>query len=155
MSKYTEAELKETCEEYGHYARGPYAPNFDKWWDNRNKPAKKVINMAYLIKSGIDCEFSDNGEDWLVINTLGRITDGKFPYENQLDNYAWCRPRMNQKMCHDGTKPIEGFIVKIYIDAADWNIVSSSNTAVAWHHVKDIEFLELDDDWAYPAPESP
>ena len=86
------------------------------------RPAKKIINMAYLIKSGIDCEFSDY-PDFSNI-WVGKLTGGSGLNFHRYscdsgDGYKrhakYCRPRMNHKMLHDGGDcPLpEGFRVKL------------------------------------------
>lgn len=41
------------------------------------KPAKKVIDLSCIVGSGIDCEFSDNGEDWVIFHGFGGTRDHK------------------------------------------------------------------------------
>ena len=168
MSKYTEAELKADFLAWGdHYymtsvrslRHSDSSVMFDKWWAERNKPVKKkIIDLQPLIESGIDCEFGDDGEAWTSINTLDCTTNGKYPYENQLDQYGYCRPRMNYKMFNNGGKcPLpKGFEVKLYwrdnseyyIDSdyidLRWDDTGRSGDIIAY------EILGLADGYAYP-----
>lgn len=168
MSKYTEAELKDACLARADYEiqvsmiKDLVALPFEKWWAVYKmkplifKPAKKIIDLIPLLESGIDCEFSDKDHTHVdAIGVLGaidhRVSPNKHPYVNKVDGtgYRHCRPRMNHKMCHDGSKPIEGFVVKVYFDSVDFTVVNTSDNSCWWPHVRAIEYLEVEDDYAY------
>jgi len=129
-----------------------------EWSVLPKKPAKKIIDLEPFIASGIDCEFWSEGGmlPRRVIHGLGKI--GRSPinspqYYGNWDGYPWdkCRPRMNHKMCWDGSKPIEGFIVKAYFDRSEVVIYSLDElNACHWPHVRAIEFLGVEDGYAYP-----
>ena len=94
---------------------GPSLAGDNNVW--RIKPAKKIIDMAHLVKSGIDCEFRDEG-DWLKGGApLTKIQEGaEEPYISHSVSFMHCQPRMNHKMYHDGGEcPLpEGFEVEVY-----------------------------------------
>ena len=174
MSKFTAAQLVEF---YQKVADGGVieVSNMDGSWhttttlgpslagDNnvwRIKPAKKIIDMAHFIKSGIDCEFRDlHLYDWQV-GTLIRfeIVGATLPYLcSNNRHYKECRPRMSHKMFHDGGEcPIpSGFRGHVYL--RDGQVGHHGETTLAtWSHDNDsfdiigYEILGLADGWAYP-----
>ena len=164
MSKYTEVELKDECLAWGnHYLdscvlspkQEDRSIQFDKWWAERNKPVKKkIIDLQPLIASGIDCEFGDYGEKWHIgsLVCIHNSFRSNCHFEAGLHDIRWekCRPRMNHKMCHDGSKPIEGFIVKAYFDRTTAGPCSTTEKNLHWPHVKAIEYLDVEDGYAYP-----
>jgi len=163
MSKFTEAELKDKCLAWGNYYIDLVASvkgwkisseDFDKWWDVYNKPAKKIIDLEPLIASGIDCEFKDAEYDtWRVIGPLScTFSTVKSPYQRKTSTVAWeqCRPRMNHKMLYNGEKPIEGFVVRVYFGPCSSAILTGYVGDSYGPHVRAIEFLEIEDGYAYP-----
>jgi len=167
MSKeYTKAELKEACLDWGRYIYTCHAQEtslvkfnvwLDKWWAERNKPVKKIIDLIPLLESGIDCEFSD--KDHTHVDAMGalgaidhRVSPNEHPYINGVDGtaYRYCRPRMYHKMCWNGSKPIEGFFVRAYFDRTTAGPCSTTDKNIHWPHVKAIEFLAVQDGYAYP-----
>ena len=130
MSNFTEAEVKGIALDFADYSAlcrtiDTAKPSFDIWWDARNKPANKIIDISHFIESGIDCEFSNNGGTWGV-GTLAAMVDPSKDYPERIymkdyvdrhtRPYRYCRPRMNHKMFHDsGECPLpEGFRVKVW-----------------------------------------
>ena len=181
MSKYTEVELKDECLAWGNYyidlvasVNGWKIPgeDFDKWRDERNKPAKKIIDLAPLIESGIDCEFwDDDAAPFRFISTLELIFRSSAPrphplpsngYSSAKDStyYPWekCRPRMNHKMFHNGGKcPLpEGFKLRIYFRGSavlDKHLYLDCQWLHTDAHFSDVigyEILGLADGYAYP-----
>ena len=170
MSKFTAAQLEE---HYGYRARGYKAEyNSGVWFDTnggpdfnsntenwRIKPAKKIIDMSHLIKSGIDCEFS-RGDMWRMLSGLVevQVNPGSSHHYITTIGQHWkqCRPRMNHKMFHDGGDcPLpEGFEVEVYF--RDGSIQVCDPTVMAWgqdKHPCDIigyKIVGLADGWAYP-----
>ena len=166
MSKYTEAELKDACLDYLDYKRKESMfenldeLSFDKWWAERNKPVKKkIIDLSPLIESGIDCEFwNEDAAPFKHISKLKLIFRSPINSPDYLssNDYPWekCRPRMNQKMCHDGSKPIEGFVVRVYLDSVTSTVVNTSdNSKVIWSDVRAIEYLWVENGYALPVVE--
>mgnify|MGYP000291785396 CR=1 FL=1 len=172
MSKFTAAELVEFYqkvadggvmslkkgfddEPQNNYV-GPNMTSPVEYW--RIKPAKKLIDMAHFIESGIDFEFSDD-ETWIMLAGLVEIDLGcKHPYTNIIGvRWKQCRPRMNHKMFHDGGDcPIpEGFTLRLYFrdeapivddihEGYNWIHCGSSNDIIGY------EILGLADGWTYP-----
>ena len=134
----------------------------------RIKPTNKIIDISHFIKSGIDCEFSNDNQDVHVISALCEIdthdpfwpSNINYPYVPESDagtGYQYCRPRMNHKMFHRGGKrPIPaGFEVVLYFrNEIATNTDSYNNTW--WYIGKDsqdiigYEILGLADGWGYP-----
>ena len=166
MSKYTEAELKlkDACLDWGnHYLstcvldrkQEDRSIQFDKWWAERNKPVKKkIIDLQPLIESGIDCEFSDDGKDWGTIGSVVPfLLDNTMPYKRKKGVVGGhcCRPRMNHKMCHDGSRPTYGFIVKVYfVNGSMKNHVHTSTSGIYWDQIIAIEYLDVEYGYTYP-----
>ena len=123
--------------------------------DYRPKPAKKkIIDLQPLLASGIDCEFKDAEYDtWRVIGPLScTFSTVKSPYQRKTSTVAWeqCRPRMNHKMLYNGEKPIEGFVVRVYFGPCSSAILTGYVGDSYGPHVRAIEFLEIEDGYAYP-----
>jgi len=171
MSKFTAAQLVELAEavyagaelehltDSGWTVLGTKAETIDALLHSwRIKPAKKIIDIAHFIKSGIDCEFSDSG----VFEQIGSLIGIKEAWAQKYcrsSAVGWrhCRPRMNHKMYHDGGEcPLpEGFVVKFYFrDGESLTNVKYKNAR--WYlcqEGRDIigyEVLGLADGWAYP-----
>jgi len=150
MSKFTAAELVEFYKKVAAggvmelntkgnwYVQGYSSPNISSMTDQwRIKPAKKIIDMAHFIKSGIDCEFSDNDISHWFINKLIEIGDPLKPYQCSIDE-QWdkCRPRMNHQMYHDGGEcPLpNGFGVKVYHRNGDSSYFDTATGQKEWVH---------------------
>ena len=124
-----------------------------EWSVLPKKPAKKIIDLQPLIASGIDCEFS--GHDisvWLPLGPLDRkFGDMYCPRwaDESMGYYHKCRPRMNHKMFYNGEKPIEGFVVRVYFDNTS-AILTGYRGDAYWANVTAIEYLEVEDGYAYP-----
>ena len=163
MIKYTEQELKDKCLSWGIYYHNTCllahkqenkSIEFDKWLAQRIKPAKKIIDLQPLIASGIDCEFSENNDFHKTItriSTLKKTFKGPSYYAtNSLNQYLYCRPRMDHKMFYVGLIPIAGFVVRVYSDSVNFTVVNTSDNTIYWAGVTAIEYLRVEDGYAYP-----
>jgi len=76
-------------------------------------PPTKVIDLSVLIESGIDCEFSDNKNDWFV-GLLVNFSD--IDYRDPIARWKYCRPRMNHVHAWMGGKcPLpDGLLIKLH-----------------------------------------
>jgi len=174
MSKHIESDLKEACLDWGnHYhntcllssKQEDISIQFDKWWAERNKPAKKIIDLIPLLESGIDCEFSD--KDHTRVDAMGvlgaidhRVSPNEHPYVNEVDGtaYRYCRPRMNHTMFHNGGEcPLpKGFKLRIYFRGSavlDKHLYLDRKWLHTDTHFSDVigyEILGLADGYAYP-----
>ena len=172
MSKFTAQQLVELAEavyagaelehltDSGWTALGSKAETVDALLHSwRIKPAKKIIDMAHFIESGIDMEFWDDASDsYTNISILDSINVGlNHAFVSKLSCYKHCRPRMNHKMFHDGGDcPIpEGFTLRLYFrdeapivddihEGYNWIHCGSSNDIIGY------EILGLADGWTYP-----
>lgn len=61
-----------------------------------NKNQKKPVDLSWLVSSGIDCEFEQNGV-WVVacLCKIGKDADGFDYHATDQLSYVNCRPRMN------------------------------------------------------------
>jgi len=160
MKEFTVEQVRGAARAYVMYCDRCYdiegvTPDFDTWWEEYNKPANKIIDMAHFIKSGIDCEFSDTGNSWCIASRLVRINEDN--YSDGNDVWRYCRPRMSHKIFHDGGEcPIpSGFRGHVYL--RDGQVGHHGETTLAtWSHDNDsfdiigYEILGLADGWAYP-----
>jgi len=179
MSKFTAVELVELANgvyegaeleyltESGWTVLGTKAETVDALLHSwRIKPGSKIIDMAHLVKSGMDCEFSDD-ETWRMLAGLVEVDLGcKHPYTNIIGvRWKHCRPRMNHKMYHDGGEcPLpEGFKVRLmFRDGAavvthtysDLKWLSTGFKVFTHADIIGYEILGLADGWAYPYLES-
>jgi len=173
MSKFTAVELVELANgvyegaelehltESGWTVLGTKAETVDALLHSwRIKPAKKIIDMAHFIESGIDMEFWDDASDsYTNISILDSINVGlNYAFVSKISCYKHCRPRMNHKMFHGGGEcPLpEGFeVLPIYRDPtlsvlpvhASEEIWGSGNLP---YDIIGYEILGLADGWAYP-----
>ena len=108
------------------YGPRPNCLEFRYW---RIKPTKKVIDLSVLIESGIDCEFSDSGDDknWHI----NKVAEGIYQdslYGTELGEYfEQCQPRMNHKHAWpEGECPLpEGFEVKVWFRSGGHTVVTT------------------------------
>jgi hypothetical protein len=147
-----EAQLKIDGEWSNLFVGGPaIGSNKDVW---RIKPAKKVIDLSVLIDSQIDCEFYDEldfAEEELRIGFLTSINCGGYPYSLGCDVYFFCQPRMNHKHAWDGDEfPIEGFVVRAWVDKEDFLTVHTSSNSIDWNKIMYVEFLEVEHGYVMP-----
>ena len=171
MSKFTAAQLVEFYQEVADgaemlldgkprlwayaYDDGPNLLSDTERW--RIKPAKKIIDMAHFIESGIDMEFWDDASDsYTNISILDSINVGlNYAFVSKISCYKHCRPRMNHKMYWGGGAcPLpEGFRVKVWF--REGNACIAECEKFRWKHrnlMTDIigyEILGLADGWAY------
>jgi len=172
MSKFTAAQLVEFYQEVAdggvmslkkgfsdepqnNYV-GPNMTSPVEYWSI--KPAKKIIDMAHFIESGIDMEFWDDASDsYTNISILDSINVGlNYAFVSKISRYKHCRPRMNHKMFHGGGACLlpEGFRVKVWF--REGNACIAECEKFRWEHrnlMTDIigyEILRLADGWAYP-----
>ena len=132
------------------YGPRPNCLEFRYW---RIKPTKKVIDLSVLIESGIDCEFSDSGDDknWHI----NKVAEGIYQdslYGTELGEYfEQCQPRMNHKHAwlHNNC-PIEGFVVRAWFDKEDFTTVDTSFNIINWSKIMYVEFLEVEHGYVMP-----
>lgn len=176
MSKFTAAELVEfyqkvadggkpqcgssDCPWYDHSGGPTPASHVEHW---RIKPAKNIIDMSHLVKSGIDCEFNEKyfGDgNWVKAN-LTNIGPGEAYWDEHGASWSMCRPRINYNMYHDGGEcPLpEGFRIKVYHRfSVEMDIITRQTGHESWtwkhrSHSQNIigyEILGLAEGWAYP-----
>jgi len=88
----------------GRIIKGAHTGNYSNGFEtdlykfrplDHDKHAVKAVPMEWMIKCGLDVEFSTDGNVWYLAQ-LVKIGDSKYPYDCNGDN-AWkhCRPRMN------------------------------------------------------------
>ena len=174
MKEFTVEQVRGAARAYVMYCDRCYdiegvTPDFDTWWEEYNKPAKKIIDMAHFIRSGIDCEFwhSKAYPNQSIISKLDPLTKigdtwfyskCKTPDGSTMNGqWKYCRPRMSHKMFHNGGEcPIpSGFRGHVYL--RDGQVGHHGETTLAtWSHDNDsfdiigYEILGLADGWAYP-----
>jgi len=172
MSKFTAAQLVELAN--GIYAGAELEHLTDSGWTVlgtkaetvdallhswRIKPAKKIIDMAHFIKSGIDMEFWDVTSMYLgVLNAVMPLNTR--PYISKKAPWKHCRPRLNHPHFHKGgICPVpEGFRGNIYLrnDSISSKIYIADFTHYRWDlkYQRDdaiaCEILGLADGWIYP-----
>jgi hypothetical protein len=154
MNTFTAQDMKD----YGDYVtrtvRHHVIPDFDFWYAQRNKPTKKVIDLSVLI-DGIDCEFrGSSSKSWTISKLRHHVSWSKRPmYHIHRDNqgYGKCRPRMNHKHAWDsGDCPIEGFVVRAWLDKEDFVTIHTSDSFIDWNDVVYVEFLEVEHGYVMP-----
>ena len=125
--------------------------------DWRIKPAKKVIDLSVLVKSGIDCEFRDDIGERTTIGKLLGITNADldlYPYTtgNSADkHYGQCQPRMKHIHAWLHNKcPIEGFVVRAWDVKENFLTVHTSSNNIDWSLIMHIEFLEVEHGYVMP-----
>ena len=180
MSKFTAAELVEFYQKvadggvmecvdhdgiFRAFRSSDFGPvlggNVDRW---RIKPAKKIIDMTHFIKSGIDCEFSDDHNFFNI--WVGKLTGGSgldfHRYscdsgDGHRRHAKYCRPRMDRTHYYDGGEcPLpEGFKVRFYFRGQS-SAECTNYTMFTWFHrytqvdIIGYEIIGLVDGWAYP-----
>ena len=132
--------LRKDC--FGHSENGPHMGCSKDVW--RIKPTKKVIDLSVLIKSGIDCEFTDNqsNERKYIGKLVSLIKSDNLPFvlgDNQLKmaSFRYCQPRMNHKHAWQGGEcPLpEGFMVKVWFrDGSESTRSIASGNGLYWGH---------------------
>jgi len=178
MSKFTAAELvefyqkvadggeMECVREDDSYMISHYGPHLgsltDQW---RIKPAKKIIDMAHFIKSGIDMEFSNcphfKCRATSPLKTLGVRAKTNYMATTNINATPYVRPRMKHIHFHNGGAcPLpEGFKVRLmFRDGAavvthtysDLKWVSSEFKVFTHADIIGYEILGLADGWTYP-----
>jgi hypothetical protein len=126
---------------------GPSIGSYRSSW--RIKQTKKVIDLSVLIDSQIDCEFSDDGIESRIGKLLSIKHDGTF----RSEDWVWdkCQPRMNHIHAWQGGEcPIEGFVVRAWIDKEDFLTVHTSSNSINWSKIMYVEFLEVEDGYVMP-----
>lgn len=125
------AELKELAEFYaraaamkdpvikchGRIARYSPCDNSDmkEWTVEERQP-----DFQCLIDSGIDCEFSDNGDSWVIGKLSEVMTDKALPYSNGSTVFKYCQPRLNHVHAwiatEDSKCPVpESYRLRVYL----------------------------------------
>lgn len=125
----------------------------------RIKPKKKVVDMSVLIKSGIDCTFWDDEEEYSETRKLSHILYGSTYVDHQDTIWEAVRPRMNHIHAWQGGEcPLpEGLLVKVWYRRMGFAHISSSDYIDDWRHDDDydtniiaFEVLGLAEGWQWP-----
>ena len=152
IKKFTEQDMQNYADYVAKAALSNITPNLDRWYAEWHKPAKKVIDLSVLIASQIDCEFEDN----YVGQLIGIESGLEFPYKTTNgygdDGYSgMCRPRMNHIHAWQGGEcPIEGFVVRAWVDKEDFLTVHTSSNSIDWSKIMYVEFLEVEHGYVMP-----
>ena len=151
MNTFTIQDMKDFSNYICECANIDAAELFEEWYAEKNKPAKKVIDLSVLIDSQIDCEFYNRGNTSYIAKLETIIPsrdDGAFVYINDKGLY-WdrCQPRMNHKHAWQGDKcPLpEGFMVNAWMRGAK-TTESRLCTDLRWNHtggLMDIMYFEV------------
>ena len=118
-------------------------------------PAKKVIDLSVLIETGIDVELGDfQGVFFLGGHLTHIIEKGSSSMYNASDStnaHSYARPRMNHKHAwlHNNC-PIEGFVVRAWVDKEDFLTVHTSSNSIDWSKIMYVEFLEVEHGYVMP-----
>jgi hypothetical protein len=126
--------------------------NHEDW---RIKPTKKVIDLAVLIDSQIDCEFQGSSSmSWAIGKLRHHVSCSKKPMYHMhwdIQGFTKCRPRRGHKHAWDGGEcPIEGFVVRAWVDKQDFLTVLTSSNSIDWSKIMYVEFLETEHDYVMP-----
>lgn len=135
------------------------------------RPKKKVIDMSVLIKSGIDCEFSDYS-DFRSVDVgvmLDISADGDyFVCKENLKTYRFSRPRMDHPHAWDGRMDncpiLDGFEVEVHFRLLEPEVFTTplrDEFSGNWNHkfrsegcpefdVINFKILRKLDDYIYP-----
>lgn len=63
------------------------------------EPKIETVSLDWLAGSGIDCDFCDDGESWIIDRLDGIFNQNiEYKYVNTYSNCKYCRPRQNQPM---------------------------------------------------------
>jgi len=83
-------------EEWGNTFTYPGITSKIENW--RWKPGSKIVNLAALVGTGIDCEFWDNKDYPIIIGSLIAINnDNTYAYSTTtMTGFLYCRPRYNR-----------------------------------------------------------
>ena len=103
------------------------SPHIESYTSNwRIKPTKKVIDLSVLIESGIDCEFSLDGETWCVDILAIVLNNGRYSGV-EYSEWNYCQPRMNHiHAWPEGECPLpEGFEVKVWFRSGGHTVVTT------------------------------
>lgn len=137
---------------------GPIATSCLEFW--RVKPELKPIDLSVLIKSGIDCEFSESNTTG--VRYIGKLCSAGADYSraltnNRFDTWACCRPRMNHLHAWAGGNcPLpEGLEVEVtFRDRSP--ITARTGPEFRWDHrgtsydIIAFEVLGLQDGYCWP-----
>tara|TARA_R110000822_G_scaffold31612_6_gene91409 strand:+ start:459 stop:986 length:528 start_codon:yes stop_codon:yes gene_type:complete len=140
IKKFTEQDMINYADYVAKAVLSNIQPDLTHWYAEWHKTAKKVIDLSVLIKSGIDCEFSDNSS-WEV-TTIGKLysldTSNFLPYVlgSKQVSFKCVRPRMNHKHAWQGGEcPFpEGFMVKVWFRNKEQATFVAEATHIAWEH---------------------
>ena len=151
---FTEQDMQNYADYVAKAALSNITPNLDRWYAEWHKPTKKVIDSSVLVDSQIDCEFSNNKEIYGVGKLAGNgVTKDWYVDGSQPDftEYLYCRPRMNHKHAwlHNNC-PIEGFVVRAWVDKEDFLTVHTSSNSIDWSKIMYVEFLEVEHGYVMP-----
>lgn len=126
----------------------------------RIKPKKKVVDLSVLIKSGIDCTFWDDEEEYSETRKLSHILYGSTYVDHQDTIWEAVRPRMNHVHAWQGGEcPLpEGLLVRVYFRnannkvglATDFKDLWYLNAALDDNDIIAFEVLGLAEGWQWP-----
>ena len=146
---------------------GEYHYKSDGWQWNWNQspglyeiePEPKIIDLSVLIESGIDCEFSDDGESWGIGTLDKNYQSGLYLYQD-VNNFSWryCRPRMNHPHHWEGGAcPLpEGFKIELTFRNGEKIVVNNEYFIPRWAHwntdgdIIAFRVLKIADGWKMP-----
>lgn len=110
--------------------------DMSKWTVEERQP-----DFQCLIDSGIDCEFSDNRDNWVIGKLSEVMADKVLPYSDGSTVFKYCRPRLNHVHAwiatEDSKCPLpDGYLVEIFIgsnrsDPRDPSIVNWNSRTCA------------------------
>jgi hypothetical protein len=156
MNTFTEQDMKE----YAHYTTKAFAlnmeSNFKHWCKERFEPTKKVIDLSVLIDSEVLCVFFDPSTPSSATGKLEDIRGSAYVSNNRDSSgrpviSRACKPLMNHKHAWDGGEcPIEGFVVRAWVDKQDFLTVLTSSNSIDWSKIMYVEFLETEHDYVMP-----
>lgn len=129
-----EIEFANTGDKWCSATCGPDMRALPDCW--RIKPALTPIDLSVLIKSGIDCEFSDNSDFPPAdrrISYIQGIGAGFLTNQSTL-YYLFCRPRMNHwHAWFGGDCPLpEGIEVEVEVTCHDGSVLRGEANIFNW-----------------------
>ena len=109
-----------------------------------DKNKQKVVNLDWLVRSGIDCEFMDGGDRWLIDKLFEITVDNQFASTSL--SWGKCRPRMNHEhvLNHWQIELIPDCFLFRKFD------VNCENHAIGYGESCIVEFTGLKDGYIYP-----
>ena len=137
MNKFTAQEMEEYADYVVSARLSHIDPDLEHWYTEKNKLTKKVIDLSLLVKSQIDCEFSDEGDTSWSVGMLSNIhARGEYSYTcEQFHEWVYCRPRMLRRNAWQGGKcPLpEGFLIALQF-RGDSYMITTNYIDINWTH---------------------